>query len=796
MSAFRRASMGQVIRPAATSFVNPVEYQIVNMPQPSRILHPIVLVSLLTSGLTTVLSNTPALADGPSDVQILRTDIGFKGRFKVGCWTPITISLETSQPLRAEWTVSSPDPEGATVIYQQAPIDISKAGRHEFQGQFQLGQMYSRLVVEVSDDSGVLDRRQLTPGSEINNSAYQPLRQTTRLILTWGNPGGFESTASDAHAATTGEDGVTHVIPIDELSQFPDQHSELDSVDAIVLAGDFQLSKSQNAALQTWVRQGGHLIISAGKTFQQFAASPLAEWIPIQFGGDLVSLRQITGLESLANNADRLVIMGRLQIPIIQNQTGRVLVSELDHPVILQLPIGFGRVTYSGVDFDRPPLLTWEPLRVVCEKILGTDSSKLDTQTDVSRSRLSHSGISDLATQLNAAQELFPQLRRPSVWMTMGFMFVYLLCIGPLDYLLVRRVLKRPELTWITFPSLAVVASLLAVTTARSWNGDQLLVNQFEVIDLALPGAGDRDATRPSGTSLIRNQTWVTLYSPDSRRFHLDLSTQSIAGMEPTPTRIVDPLFWTGIPEDTFGGMYRGGGFDVGRPAYQYRHGQSDLTKFPIRVWSTRSLHASSSQQVSEGPLQAQLSSHGVGQLSGELTLHLTTPITDWILAFRSRVYLPRQDLQPQVTFPPPGLTGEPDWEAIPQRELRAYLTNTTTRQIKSRKIAGVEFQTSQGVYDPQSRDLSHIVKMMTFYGAAGGRSYTRLTNGSLRALDLSKLLPLNCAILLGRIELPAAQFQVDDQPVPPVRRVTYFRVVIPVTSNATEFLPLPAFDD
>ena len=92
MSAFRFTE--QVIRPAATSFVNPVEYQIVNMPQPSRIFHPIVLVSLLTSGLTTVLSDTPALADGPSDVQILRTDIGFQGLFKVGRWTPFTISLE------------------------------------------------------------------------------------------------------------------------------------------------------------------------------------------------------------------------------------------------------------------------------------------------------------------------------------------------------------------------------------------------------------------------------------------------------------------------------------------------------------------------------------------------------------------------------------------------------------------------------------------------------------------------------------------------------------------------------
>jgi len=769
------------------------------MPQPLRILHPIVLVSVLTSGLIALTSERRASAADPSSVTILRTDVGFQGWFKVGCWTPFTVTLETSQPLRGELTVSSPDPEGAIVVYQQAPIDLTRPGRHEIQGQFQLGQIYSRLVVEVSDDSGVLARRQLTPDAEANTAAYQPLRQTTRLILTWGDPAGFESTADADDSTNSEEHHGTHVIALDALSQFPDQYSKLDSIDAIVLAGEFQLSKSQDAALRTWVQQGGHLIVSGGKTYQQFLASPLSQWIPIRFGEELISLRQITGLESLADNADRLVITGRLQIPTIQNQTGRVLVSERDQPVILQLPIGFGRVTYSAVDFDRPPLLTWKPLRVVCEKILGAGGGQQETQPEGSRNRLSHSGISDLATQLHAAQELFPQLRRPSVWMTMGFIFVYLLCVGPLDYLLVRRLLKRPELTWITFPSLVVLASLLAVLTARNWNGDQLLVNQLEVIDLALPGTSDPDnpdSPGDSDSSLMRNQTWATLYSPDSRRFKLGLSSKSIPGLKPTAKPVSDPLFWTGVPEDTFGGMYRGGGFAIGRPTYRYRQGQTNLTDFPIRIWSTRSVQASSWQQLSNGPLVAELNSLGVGQLSGELTLQLPIPITDWILAYRSRVYLPREDLQPQITFPPPGLTGEPDWEAIPQRELRAYLTNTTTRQIKSRKIAGVEFETSQGVYDPQSRNLAHIVKMMTFYGVAGGRSYTRLTNGPLRALDLSKLLPLNCAILLGRIELPTAQLEVDDQPVTPARRTTYFRVVIPVTANESEFVPQPAFDD
>ncbi|MEO1997958.1 MAG: hypothetical protein ABGZ17_22080, partial [Planctomycetaceae bacterium] len=271
---------------------------------------------------------------------------------------------------------------------------------------------------------------------------------------------------------------------------------------------------------------------------------------------------------------------------------------------------------------------------------------------------------------------------------------------------------------------------------------------------------------------------------------------ESIMNAEHAPSQVSAPLFWTGIPEDSFGGMYRGGGFDIGQPSYRFNVERPRLTNFPVRIWSTRSLHSTSWHKVTQSPLQAELSSHGVGQLAGELTQHLELPITDWILAYRSRVYLPRQPLQPQVTFPPTGLNGEPDWEAIPQRELRAYLTNTTTRQIQSKKSVGVEFQTKQGAYDPQSRDLSHIVKMMTFYRSAGGRTYTRLTNGSLRELDLSQLLPLNCAIFLGRTEIATAQLDVDGNPIAPTRRTTYFRAVIPVTSDDSEIVELPSFDE
>ena len=39
------------------------------------------------------------------------------------------------------------------------------------------------------------------------------------------------------------------------------------------------------------------------------------------------------------------------------------------------------------------------------------------------------------------------------------FILVYILIVGPLDYFLLKRVFKRLELTWITFPAIVVVVS-------------------------------------------------------------------------------------------------------------------------------------------------------------------------------------------------------------------------------------------------------------------------------------------------------------------------------------------------
>ncbi|MGV2438047.1 MAG UNVERIFIED_CONTAM: hypothetical protein LVT10_26810 [Anaerolineae bacterium] len=60
------------------------------------------------------------------------------------------------------------------------------------------------------------------------------------------------------------------------------------------------------------------------------------------------------------------------------------------------------------------------------------------------------------------AAEIIPGVKLlPSIWGICGFVLLYVAMIGPVNYLVVRR-LKRAELAWLTIPLLIVVFSLLS----------------------------------------------------------------------------------------------------------------------------------------------------------------------------------------------------------------------------------------------------------------------------------------------------------------------------------------------
>jgi hypothetical protein len=95
-----------------------------------------------------------------------------------------------------------------------------------------------------------------------------------------------------------------------------------------------------------------------------------------------------------------------------------------------------------------------------------------------------NSGVTDLASQLRVALEQFPRVKLiPFGWVAF-LIFLYILAIGPGDYLFLKRVVKRMELTWLTFPAIVIGVSLLAYYAAYRLKGDDLLINKIDVVDV------------------------------------------------------------------------------------------------------------------------------------------------------------------------------------------------------------------------------------------------------------------------------------------------------------------------
>src|SRR5213078_1731380 len=91
------------------------------------------------------------------------------------------------------------------------------------------------------------------------------------------------------------------------------------------------------------------------------------------------------------------------------------------------------------------------------------------------------------------------------------FILLYILVVGPLDYFILKKVVKRLELTWVTFPTVVLVVSAAAYFTAYYLKGSELRINKVDVVDVVAeldPETRVARGTQAAGT------TWFTLFSP------------------------------------------------------------------------------------------------------------------------------------------------------------------------------------------------------------------------------------------------------------------------------------------
>ncbi len=772
------------------------------------------IYSLLIAAIWT---GAPAWALAPAPFQVKTIKVGLAGYFQVGSWTPVTATVDVSGgiPVRAKLVVIAPDADGQLVRTAGETKNLAQGPSETLHARFLPGRMTAEITVRVEMENGFAVEERIRPldAPAADSGLRPPFRQD---VAFWGLSGlpvsVFDKALSRANPADIKPD--TPLKPDEEIPELitltpgdlPEDAADLAAVDVLILAATAsapgtdktffsQMSPKQQRALQEWVEvRGGHLVLSVGSHLAEFQQSELGQWLKLPFEAE-IAIRQLDGLESYSPHPAPLKVDGTVPVIRIGTTAGNVLARSLDGPLLVQMPSGFGRVSFLAVDLQHPAVLKWDGLGHLLRKLLSTERDQV-REIRIQGAQLAKSSVNDLSSQLFSALEDFPGVVRLSLWSVMALMGIYILIVGPLDYFIVHRWLKRPHWTWMTLTMWVVLGSALVVALSNRLNGTQLRSTQLEVVDL------------DESSQLLRGTSWVTLYSPRTTRSSVELTrVEPDLPPEGKLKGTIPLVSWVAPAENRVGGLYREGGVQFSQREYRVTDPAADgspsspgYADVPLQVWSTERFGGEWSARTPR-LVESRLVSSELGRLTGTIEHHLPDTLTDCLLAYANRVYIPvirraqssgKSDLAPHFVWTIG--SGQP----VEQRELRSFLTEVTMKEVQRGAMKSVEMLDVQKPYDPAKHELGYILRMLTFHQAAGGRDYTGMRHDVLANFDMSSHLRLGRAVLLGRLKKPSAEWKVNGQVVTDDAAQTYVRIVLPVDrekEGEARALPKPEDD-
>ncbi|HEX4142139.1 MAG TPA: hypothetical protein VHY91_01205 [Pirellulales bacterium] len=728
----------------------------------------------LAGGACLVLSLTGVSAgrNEPRGPQITSVHVGFAGQYKLGYWTPVEVTVRAGdEPLVAELALTVPDGDGVlSRVHDESGSMQLAVGEEQSRTVFvKFGQSRDELRVELRGTAGLHESPELLAERSLSQGTDQlpaPLAPGRELLVMVGSA----DARSDSRSLALAKEWQAAVARLGGVAPLPTRWYGYEGVDLVVLSTSEpaiygEKFEQQFEALARWVRLGGRLLLSVGASAAEVLApeAPLARFAPGKFA-EMIPLRQTGVWETFAGTSERLdrVVGGgafRLEVPKLVDVRGQIEAYEGNHPrdlpLVVRSPLGLGEVIFVGLDLDRPPFANWRGRGSFIDRLLARPETADEVSDQRVLGHVTELGYNDLIGQLHMALAQFAGVQLVPFAAVAALVAVYILAIGPLDYFFLKKLVGRMQWTWVTFPTLVVAFSGGIYALAHLLKGNQLRVNQVDLVDL--------DAE----SGLVRGTSWSTLYSPRIDTFDLALRANPSEIELSQPPRVL--LSWMAVPGSGLSGLGRAAGSAMFTQPYDFSPRLDAIENLPIAMWSTQSLQARWWAEASS-PVTAHLTDRGDHMLGGTLRLPADWPLTDAVMIYDRWAYPLAAELA--------GETIDVDKQLEPQT-VETYFRHVTIFDEKSARAS----------YDRASTDLVHILEIMMFHSLTGGELYTNLANRAQGYVDLSSQVRLGRAVIMGRATRPAAMLlrggdaerelvDADGQ------HLTFYRFVLPVTGD------------
>ena len=200
----------------------------------------------------------------PPDPTIAEVSIGLGGKFKVGYWTPVRITIQGGDAdFTGQIELVLPDSDDVSARFVQASPETFQVPAG---GQW-VGWRYMKLGKIRGTMKVVLRRADGVPVCEQTIDDISPEPATWQWVVTAGPDVGVEQAAVFL-ARVRGEKLMTSQLL--QVDQFPDRWFGYEGVDVVILStGEVnpaeKLSDAQFTALLRWLQLGGRLVYSAGR---------------------------------------------------------------------------------------------------------------------------------------------------------------------------------------------------------------------------------------------------------------------------------------------------------------------------------------------------------------------------------------------------------------------------------------------------------------------------------------------------------------------------------------------------
>lgn len=712
-------------------------------------------IRLLTAIVLVGFAPAVAAQQPRDDVEITSVAVGFPSvgkqktaflgtsLFKEFFWTPVYVDVQCYRPYRmpAELVVEASDSDHMPVRYT-VPLPVLQPGQNETVISYlRAGTRNDNITVSIVHAGRSICQDVMQPINGIDPSQF--------LFLCIGS--GLD--AAPLPGVTIEESSTPNVVEVERslksmvnrVSQLPPQWFGFDGVDTVFLSTsdrDFVIElvnerDGRKSALIEWVRRGGKLVVSIGKNQDLLAgAQELTDALPALPIGTMEPAELRLGWTNLSAGEEPL---GQVTVAKLSPKAERhpeTILSTLRSgstpsiPIALRAAYGFGRVTVVAFDFDDKQLVRWKHRDTFWRELTNLGGARVPSvQLDQSINYRRFGGGQEVNFEdgefrsLVTAMENFPGVPVISFGWVALFILAYIILVGPIDYLFLKKVVKRLELTWITFPIIVLTVSAIAYFAAYSLKGSDLRINKYDFVDIDLR------------SRLVQGHTWFTLFSPRIQNYNI--------GVDPAWVRASgDPdviVGWSGQSQQTRTSLFR--------RSYDYLPRAVGLKGVPVQVWSTKGFQSSwlaSTDGNKPLAVSGLFVPDGGRGLNGTITLNLPLPLEHASLLFSDGQGEPlvRQlgTLQPNE---PKTIT------AVEPRQFKNWANDPFSRQR--------ELDENVGAVRAGGQKLEYIpwLPIGAMFGELRMSTIERPTNASLRRLDQSwRLAKGNTseAILIGTI--------------------------------------------